>query len=316
MFKRISWLRIIAFFVIFSAIVCGLFAITGSFLLNYYAIPGLRASKLENLPKAMAMANSRYLNQNNGPLPLDVVITDEILAKAKELGWSEYQIRAIIAASDATRVEREVLLAIAEMNDGWPSDIKANTYKKAVESGNYLHKYGYTVDDNGRLWSAIFKVIPKENDKDEEFKTECKINPRFPEKVRRWCDIINKHTDNVRNDKGVELDPNLIASVILQESGGDPLAYSKSGAVGLMQIMPRDGIASGFMCPNGPCFANRPTIKELQDPEFNVKFGVNYLAGLIKHYGNVRDALKHYGPMNVDYYYADKVIGIYNNNKQ
>jgi len=44
----------------------------------------------------------------------------------------------------------------------------------------------------------------------------------------------------------------LIAAVILQESGGDPSAYSSSGAVGLMQVMPRDGIAAEFMCVNGP----------------------------------------------------------------
>ena len=138
MFKRRGCLKKTVVFVLFLTIICGLSLITGSFLLNYFAIPGIRASKLENLPKAMAMANVRYINQSSGPLPLDVKVTDEILSKAKELGWSEYQIRAIIAAADATGVEREVLLAVAEMNDGWPSDIKANTYKKAVEAGGRI----------------------------------------------------------------------------------------------------------------------------------------------------------------------------------
>lgn len=86
---------------------------------------------------------------------------------------------------------------------------------------------------------------------------------------------------------------------------------SASGAVGLMQIMPKDGIASGFMCANGPCFANRPSIEELLNPEFNVEFGVRMLAGLIGKHGSIRDGLMAYGPYNVGYYYADKVLAIY-----
>jgi hypothetical protein len=38
------------------------------------------------------------------------------------------------------------------------------------------------------------------------------------------------------------------------------------------------------------------------------------LAGLLQKYGNTREALKYYGPMNVGYYYADKVLGIYQAN--
>ena len=62
------------------------------------------------------------------------------------------------------------------------------------------------------------------------------------------------------------LDPNLISAVMLQESAGRPDAYSKSGAVGLLQVMPRDGKAAGFMCKNGPCFADRPSMKNCLIP--------------------------------------------------
>lgn len=95
------------------------------------------------------------------------------------------------------------------------------------------------------------------------------------------------------------------------ESGGQPEVISYSGAVGLMQIMPRDGIAATFQCINGPCFANRPTIEELKDPAFNVDFGVKMLAGLIGKYGDLREGLKSYGPGDVGYWYADKVLGVY-----
>ncbi len=134
---------------------------------------------------------------------------------------------------------------------------------------------------------------------------ECSISLRFPEKVRRWCDLIERYATEYG------LDPNLIAAVILQESGGNPEAYSKSGAVGLMQVMPRDGIAANFMCKNGPCFASRPSMEELFDPEFNIAYGTRMLAGLIQRTGDIREALRAYGPINVGYYYADIVLRIY-----
>jgi len=133
----------------------------------------------------------------------------------------------------------------------------------------------------------------------------CSLNPAFPDDISKWCTQIMRHAS--KNN----LDPNLIAAVIWQESGGNPKAYSKSGAVGLMQVMPRDGIASTFQCINGPCFANRPTIKELEKPNFNIKFGSSMIAGLLQKHGDIREALKYYGPMNVGYYYADKVLNIY-----
>jgi soluble lytic murein transglycosylase-like protein len=133
----------------------------------------------------------------------------------------------------------------------------------------------------------------------------CALNNNFPVDVRKWCTMIMRHAS--KNN----LDPNLIAAVIWQESGGNPVAYSKSGAVGLMQVMPRDGIASTFQCINGPCFTSRPSIQELEKPNFNIKYGTGMLAGLLQKHGSLRDALKFYGPMNVGYYYADKVLNIY-----
>ncbi len=133
----------------------------------------------------------------------------------------------------------------------------------------------------------------------------CEFLVRYPEKIQPWCALIEEQA----GEYGV--DPLLVAAVMLMESGGQPDVISHSGAVGLMQVMPRDGLAAAFQCINGPCFANRPTIAELKDPVFNVDFGVHMLAGLINKYGNPRDALKAYGPGDVDYWYADKVLAIH-----
>jgi soluble lytic murein transglycosylase-like protein len=133
----------------------------------------------------------------------------------------------------------------------------------------------------------------------------CAVSQAFPEAILQWCQLITAYAHRQR------LSPDLIAALILQESGGNALAYSHSGAVGLMQVMPRDGLAASFQCPNGPCFASRPTIRELENPEFNVAFGTRFLAGLHERYGDMREALKAYGPRDVGYYYADKVLALW-----
>lgn len=148
----------------------------------------------------------------------------------------------------------------------------------------------------------------EEADSEESyFSGECPELSKYPEKIQQWCNLIVKNA----NKNG--LDPKLIAALILQESGGNQNAYSKSGAVGLMQVMPRDGLAASFSCSNGPCFTNRPTIKQLEDPKFNIKYGTNMLANLIKKRGSEREGLKYYGPADVGYYYANIVMSIYKN---
>jgi hypothetical protein len=138
---------------------------------------------------------------------------------------------------------------------------------------------------------------------------ECTVSQSFPQSILQWCGLIEQYA------RRYGLEPNLVSAVMLQESGGQPNAYSKSGAVGLMQVMPRDGKASSFMCINGPCFADRPSMQELFDPEYNIAYGTWMLSDLIRRRGNVRDALKSYGPMDVGYYYADLVIKIMNNHR-
>ncbi len=103
---------------------------------------------------------------------------------------------------------------------------------------------------------------------------------------------------------------------MLQESGGNADAYSKSGAVGLMQVMPKDGLAASFQCSGGPCFSARPSMQELYDPEFNISYSTHMMAGLIQKFGDVREALRAYGPMDMGYGYADIVLNIYQRYQQ
>jgi len=135
----------------------------------------------------------------------------------------------------------------------------------------------------------------------------CSLGASFPDSIWQWCNLIMLYSG--KNG----LAPDLVAAVILQESGGNLQAYSVDGAVGLMQVMPRDGLAASFQCPSGPCFARRPTTAQLLDPGFNISFGTSMLAGLIQKYNSIRDGLKYYGPSGIGYDYADKVLAIWKN---
>ncbi len=177
-------------------------------------------------------------------------------------------------------------------------------------SGWFLAAHVKVVPDTEVAYAAAAPATPQPAIQElnpQEPTITCEVNHSYPAGILQWCEIITRFASQE------DLAPNLVAAVMLQESGGDSNAYSGSGAVGLMQVMPRDGLAAAFECINGPCFASRPTIEELLDPSYNVKYGTHMLAELINKLGDVREALKAYGPMDRGYTYADKVLAIYEN---
>lgn len=123
-------------------------------------------------------------------------------------------------------------------------------------------------------------------------------------RVRYFCQEIVAAAQNY------DLDPRLVAAVILQESGGQPFVTAQDGGVGLMQVMPRE---APQMCPNGPCFADRPSALELENPTFNLNWGAEHLRNhLDRNGGDVREALRDYNSADRPFsYYADIVMLFY-----
>ncbi len=88
-----------------------------------------------------------------------------------------------------------------------------------------------------------------------------------------------------------QIDPALVKAVIMAESSYNPMAVSRRGAKGLMQLMPETARALG--------------VEDSFDPENNINAGVKYLRHLMNQFdGDTRLALAAYnaGSSNVRQY--------------
>ncbi len=101
---------------------------------------------------------------------------------------------------------------------------------------------------------------------------------------RQAPDLITQDTLKafypLKNFKAIQeyagsLDPFFVASLIRQESGFNPQARSRVGAMGLMQLMPRTAFT-----------LERVSRSALLDPRTNIRLGTRYIGGLVNHYGN------------------------------
>lgn len=97
--------------------------------------------------------------------------------------------------------------------------------------------------------------------------------------------------------KKYDVDPFLVSAVIYEESRFKPAAYSKRGAIGLMQIMP--STASWI---SKHIYREKIQTSVLYQPEKNIELGVWYLNYLEKKYGRDDLVLAAYnsGHKNVD----------------
>jgi len=119
--------------------------------------------------------------------------------------------------------------------------------------------------------------------------------------VRLWYPL--RYEAIVRGHAGhYRLDPALLAAVIYQESKFNSDVRSSSGAIGLMQLLP--DTAKGIAIHTG---GNRFHVRDLYDPEINIRYGAWYLRHLLDKYGDERTALAAYnaGQENVDRWRAE-----------
>jgi len=102
----------------------------------------------------------------------------------------------------------------------------------------------------------------------------------------------------IREAHAAGLDPALVLAVVRAESGGEPRAVSRSGAIGLMQLMPATAAVVAQKLGLEP-----PSREGLFDPETNIRLGTRYLAQLRRQFCDepwLYVAAYNAGPGNVD----------------
>lgn len=131
------------------------------------------------------------------------------------------------------------------------------------------------------------------------------LNSRVPNQTAREIASAVYHAA-----KRYERDPDLILSIMRVESYFDPTIVSHMGAIGLMQIMPQWIDVLDIRC-------------DLNNPECNIRYGLQILGAYEQLYGNLEMALTAYnrGPGPVDYAlmrgkdpdngYAGKIHAVY-----
>lgn len=144
-------------------------------------------------------------------------------------------------------------------------------------------------------------IRPAKEDPNKKEAIVIKPNKR----ERRFHSIILNAADKHR------IDPALVKAVIMAESGYDPYAISKKGAMGLMQLMPATADALG--------------VEDAFDPVHNIDGGVKYLKQLLNMFGGdlrlaiaaynagIKKVKKYQGipPFKATHKYVKKVFAYY-----
>jgi len=113
---------------------------------------------------------------------------------------------------------------------------------------------------------------------------------RGPESFQRFFYPLDFTDEIAASAERHRINPYLVAAVINEESGFDPAAESRAGAIGLMQVMPAtaEELRIRGLVDDGVVAAG------LADPAANIEYGTAYLRLLVERYHEIETVLAAY----------------------
>jgi len=163
------------------------------------------------------------------------------------------------------------------------ADSKASILPK---ENKFIHKMSGVSRPVKKIWKKILSR--------KKAGPELSFNPSDYNEVAAWAKkngkvetmrlVEKKYGAQIEElSKEFGVDRNIIVAIVAHESGGDPNAYNKSGASGLMQLMPCTYQAYGL---------NSSTVF---NPYQNLRAGIHCFSDMMKLFGNVKDGIYAYG---------------------
>jgi len=157
------------------------------------------------------------------------------------------------AAKDP-QTRRQAESRLKELED----PVEEETLARAIAQDGPHEPFEEILEETADPAPAVEPALPR---------TMVKTPAQSSSKDRKWVD----HVRRCSSEQGV--DPLLVRAIIEVESKGNPRATSKSGAKGLMQLMPQTASALG--------------VRDPYNPEQNIRGGVKYLGYLMKQFSHI-----------------------------
>jgi soluble lytic murein transglycosylase len=202
-----------------------------------------------------------------------------VLAKIPDAPPAPKLSGAIPAAAESWQTRADALRSIAfdssaelELRAGYTATGEPRLLLEAAQAGVDAEHYGAAIVTVRQMYPQLdaymFSDVPKEV-------WQAAYALPYEASIRRWS-------------AKERLDPMLVAGLIHQESAFNPEAHSNKNAFGLMQLLPET--AKRMAKQERVRYAEA----RLFDPDYNVRLGTAYFAGLEKQFGSVELALAAY----------------------
>ena len=243
-------------------------------------VPGLARSYydklIERFPQnyfeSLALTRVRALDPGPKQIP-DVLATIPPVPASEKLGET-------IPAAAAKRHARAV--ALQSISFDASAELELRAAYAATGEPRLLLEAAQAAVDAGHCGSAIVTV--------RQIYPQLEAHPLtdVPRSVWLAAYAMPYESSIRRWSENTGIDPMLVAGLVRQESAFSPDAHSSANAFGLMQLLPSTARRLAKLAKIR--YAN----SRLLDPDYNVRLGTIYVAGLQKQFGNIESVLAAY----------------------